>query len=182
MKGIFIWGIFCVFALTAGAAPSNPAMAAHRYHASLTRIDFNAETQTAEITIQLFIHDLVPVIERQYKRKLEPEDSATADPLILDYLRSTFILKNKAGDAGEIKWVGKELEVEKAFIHLEIPMPGGIEGASLQNTIFFETFVEQTNRVNIHSGKKSATLTYLPGNKPKTITFRAAGKVEPFRK
>lgn len=173
MKGILIFGFFCILALAAGAAPRKPAFAAHRYHASLTRIDYNGETKSAEVTIQLFIHDLVPVIERQYKRKLELEDSAAADPLILDYLGRTFVLKNRAGEVGKLKWVGKELEVEKAFIHLEIPMPGGIEGASLQNTIFFETFVEQTNRVNIHSGPKTATLIYVPGNKPKTIAFRS---------
>lgn len=149
------------------------ALLPHRYHASLARIDYNAKTKSAEVSIQLFIHDLVPVIERQYKRKLELENSPDSDRMILDYLTQTFVLKSKNGETRTLKWVGKELDVERAFIYLEIPIEDGLEGASLQNSIFFETFVEQTNRVNIHSGPKTAALVFVPGNKAKTIALRA---------
>jgi len=144
----------------------------HRFHASLTRMDYNSKKQVLEITIQLFIHDLVPVLEKHNKVGIDLEKTAGIDKIILDYLNKNFVLKTKSGETKQLEWVGKELEVDSAYIHAVIPLPEGLEGSSLQNTIFFETFKEQTNRVNVHNDRQSAALIYITGDNSKEISFQ----------
>jgi hypothetical protein len=142
---------------------------AHRYHTSLTRMDYNEKEKTVEISIQLFTHDLVPVLEQKAKKRIDLEKTPEADKLVLDYLNENFVLKNKNGEALPLRWVGKELEVDAVWVYVEIPTPQNPEGANLQNTILFESFPEQTNLVIARFGGKKADLMFKVGDKFKEI-------------
>ncbi|MGC2237884.1 MAG: DUF6702 family protein [Pyrinomonadaceae bacterium] len=147
-------------------------VSAHRYHTSLTRMDYNEKEKLVEITIQLFTHDLVPVLEKRTKKSIELEKTPDIDKIILEYLSQNFILKNRKGEAQTLKWVGKELEVDTAYVYVEIPMPESPEGATLQNTIFFESFAEQTNLVTSRFDAKKSDLLFVAGDKFKEITAK----------
>jgi hypothetical protein len=144
-------------------------VSAHRYHTSLTRMDYNEKEKLVEITIQLFTHDLVPVLEKRTKKSIELEKTPDIDKIILEYLSQNFILKNKKGEAQSLNWVGKELEVDTAYVYVEILLPEGLEGAALQNTIFFESFAEQTNLVTSRFDGKKSDLLFVAGDKFKEI-------------
>ncbi len=145
---------------------------AHRYHTSLTRMDYNEKEKLVEITIQLFTHDLVPVLEKRAKKSIELEKTPDIDKIILEYLSQNFILKNKKGEAQTLNWVGKELEVDTAYVYVEIPMSESPEGLTLQNTIFFESFAEQTNLVTSRFDAKKSDLLFVAGDKFKEITAK----------
>jgi Domain of unknown function (DUF6702) len=142
---------------------------AHRYHTSLTRIDYNEKEKLVEITIQIFTHDLVPVLEKRAGKEIDLEKTADIDKIILEYLSQNFVLKNKKGEAQKLNWVGKELEVDTAYVYVEIPSAESLEGFSLQNTIFFESFAEQTNLVTARFDGKKADLLFVVGDKSKEI-------------
>jgi hypothetical protein len=144
--------------------------AAHRYHTSLTRMDYNASEKLVEITIQLFTHDLVPVLEKRTKKTIDLEKTSDTDKILLEYLSENFVLKNKKGEAQKLNWVGKEIETDTAYVYVEIPFAETPEGATLQNTIFFESFVEQTNLVNARFEGKKADLLFVAGDKFKEIS------------
>ena len=146
----------------------------HNYHTSLTRIDYNAENKIAEITIQLFTHDLVPVLAKFSGRAIDLERTPEIDKLIFDYLTGTFVLKDKTGKPQPLTWVGKELESQRMFVHVQIPMPDGLQSATLQNTIFFEKFPKQTNLVISRFEKKKCDLLFVPGDGFKELTFKAS--------
>jgi hypothetical protein len=146
-----------------------PSAQAHRYHTSLTRMDYNEKEKLVEITLQLFTHDLVPVLEKQTGKQIDLEKTADIDRIILEYLGRNFVLKNKKGEAQKLNWVGKELEVDTAYVYVEIPAQDGLEGAALQNTIFFESFNEQTNLVAARFDGKKADLLFVAGDKFKEI-------------
>jgi hypothetical protein len=143
----------------------------HKFHTSLTRMDYNAKEKQIEITIQLFPHDLVPLLEKRAGKKIELETTAGVDEMILDYLNENFIFKDKKGEVKKLIWVGKELEVDTAYIYLQISSDEGVEGAKLQNTIFFESFNEQTNLVLARSENRKADLLFVAGDKFKEISF-----------
>lgn len=160
---VFLVLIFSVFHFPFSVLP-------HRFHTSLTRIDYNAEDKNIEITIQLFTHDLEKVLERFSKKRIDFEKSAEIDPIIEKYLSENFVLQNRKGEKLKLKWVGKELNVDAAMIYLEISSDENPAGFSLQNTIFFESFAEQTNLVIIKYNDKKADLLYKAGDRIKVIS------------
>ena len=152
-----------------------PVEASHRYHTSLTRMDYNDKEKSVEITIQLFTHDLIPMLERQAKKKIDLETTPDIDKLILEYVNKNFVLIDRNNKKREPIWVGKELEVDVALVHIEIPLAEGLMGAQLKNTIFFEGFPEQTNFVTARFDGKKSDLLFKAGDKFKEV-FTESGK------
>jgi len=142
----------------------------HRYHATLTRIDYNQEQEIFEVSIQLFKHDLEPLLERKYKTRIDFEKTKDIDRLIFNYLSEEFVLTDKAGGAKHLKWVGREMDVDSIWIYLEADSAESPEGYRLQNTIFFESFPEQLNLVICRYGEQRADLIFKAGDRVKTIT------------
>ncbi len=143
--------------------------AAHTYHTSLTRIDYDEKEKLAEISIQLFTHDVVPVLEKYSKKNVNLEKTTDVDKIILDYLSENFVLRNTIGQIKKLNWVGKEVKTDTIFVYLEIPLETDFDGFELQNTIFFESFPEQTNLVIARFNGKKADLVYKAGDKSKAI-------------
>jgi hypothetical protein len=146
-----------------------PASQAHTYHTSLTRMDYNAKDKNIEISIQLFIHDVTPMLERRLKKRVDIEKTAEVEGEIFKYLNETFVFQNKKGEAQTLKWVGKEFENDVVYVYVEIPFAESLEGARLQNSIFFESYPEQTNLVIAHFGEKKIDLLYKAGDKFKDL-------------
>ena len=138
---------------------------AHTYHTSLARMDYNEKEKTIEISIQLFIHDVVPMLERRLKKRVDIEKTSEVDGELFKYLEETFVFQNKKGETQNLNWVGKEFENDVVYVYLEIPVAESPEGAKLQNTIFFESFPQQTNYVIVQFGKKKSDLLYKSGDK-----------------
>lgn len=163
-------GILLVPALFAFQFSPFRVVSAHRYHTSLTRMDYNEKEKIVEIAIQLFTHDLVPTLEQKAGgKRIDLEKTPDVDKLIFNYLNENFIFKNKKGDNQALRWVGKELEVDVAWIYVEIPVTESPAGMSLQNTVFFESFPEQTNLVIARFEGKKADLMFKVGDKFKEI-------------
>jgi len=142
---------------------------AHRFHVSLTRIDYSIDQKLFEISIQLFTHDLVPLLEQKSGKQIDLEKTPDVDKLILDYLKENFVLMNKNREIKNLKWVGKEFDVDSVWIYVETLSTESLEGYSLQNTIFFESFPEQTNLVTARFEGKKADLMYKVGDRDKEI-------------
>lgn len=165
-KSLFI--TLLLFSL-ASTASSVSMFNSHRYHTSLTRMDYNAKERIIETSIQLFTHDLVPLLERKSGKPVDLEKTPDVDRLIFDYLSENFALKDEKGETKKIKWVGKELDVDTARVYVEIPSEKSPEGFSLENTLFFESFPEQTNLVIARFDGKKSDLLFKVGDKFKEI-------------
>ncbi len=142
---------------------------AHTYHTSLARMDYNAKDKNIEISIQLFIHDVTPMLERRMKKRVDIAKTAGVDGEIFKYLEENFVFQNKKGEVQKLKWVGKEFENDVIYAYIEIPFEQSLEGVKLQNTIFFESFPQQTNLVIARFGEKKVNLLYKSGDKFKDL-------------
>lgn len=141
-----------------------PKAEAHTYHSSLTRMDYNEKEKNIEVTIQLFVHDVLPMLERRLKKRVDIEKTPEADGELFKYLSEKFVLQNKKGEAQKLKWVGREFENDVVYVYVEIPFAESFEGARLQNTIFFESFAQQTNLVVARFGDKKIDLLFKAGD------------------
>ena len=141
----------------------------HRFHTSLTRIDYNSEQKIFEISIQLFLHDLEPLLKKRNGKSVDLEKTAGVDKIILDYLNENFVLTDKNGAAKILRWVGKEFDADAVRIYLETDSAESPEGYKLKNSIFFESFAEQTNLIVCRYDGKKADLLFKVGDKIKEI-------------
>ena len=146
-----------------------PTATAHRFHTSLTRIDYNSELKIYEITIQLFTHDLKPILGKRSGKRVELEKTSDVDKLILSYLNEHFALTDKKGEVKTLKWIGKEVEIDSVRIYLETVATENPESYQLKNTIFLENFPEQVNLVVCRYDGKKADLMFKAGDKIKEI-------------
>lgn len=148
---------------------SAQAFTSHTFHTSLTRMDYNEKDKRAEISIQLFVHDLVPTLEKLTNKKVDLEKNPDIDKFIVKYLDENFILKDKSGEQKKLIWVGKEISVDTVFVYVEIQLSEDFGGYSLQNTLFFESYPEQTNLVIARYNGKKNDLLFKVGDKFKEI-------------
>lgn len=155
--------------LASQAAAIFPPGLPHTYHTSLTRINYNAKTKLVEISLQLYTHDLTPTLERRHKAPVDYEKSADIDRLIFAYLNEKFVLTDKNGAAQKLVWVGKEVKADTIYVYVETAMTDDLENFNLQNTLFFESFPEQTNLVVVRWNEKKADLLFKAGDKLKEI-------------
>ncbi len=165
-------GLFLFFSWTGNALPST----LHTYHTSLTRMNYNQKEKLVEVTIQLFTHDLVPMLEKRTKKQIDLEKTPDIDKSIVKYLDENFVLKDKNGEIKKLVWVGKEIKADTVFVYIEIPLLEDFGNYSLQNTLFFESFPEQTNLVIVRFGEKKADLLFKVGDKFKEIKESAKEK------
>ncbi len=164
MKFIKILQLFSVCLLICFLAASVSSLNLHRYHTSLTRMDYNKKDKVFEISIQLFTHDLVPTLEKRLKKSVNLEKNPETDKILLNYLNEKFVLKNKQGIVKKLNWIGKEIETDTVNVYLEMPLEENLEDLSLQNNIFFESFSEQTNLVVIRHTEKKYDLMFKVGD------------------
>lgn len=148
--------------------------AAHTFHTSLTRMDYNREEKTAEITIQVFAHDLEKAVEKRAGKRVNLEKSPDAVKFVLEYLNERFVFKNKAGEAKKLVWVGKEQSADSIWLYVETAMPEGFAGATLENSLFFDLANDQVNLVTARFDGKKVDLSFKPNDKPKNLTVSAS--------
>lgn len=160
------FSIVLIFSLTVIAFPFGSL---HTFHTSLTRLDYRESKKLVEISIQLFTHDLVPILERRTKKRIDLEKTPDIDKIIFDYLKENFALIDKNGKSKELVWVGKELSADLIFVYVETPSEVSLEGFKLRNTLFFESFQEQTNLIIARYDGKKADLLFKRGDKFKEI-------------
>lgn len=109
------------------------------------------------------------MLERRLKKRVDIAKTAGVDSEIFKYLEENFVFQNKKGEAQKLKWVGKEFENDVIYAYIEIPFAESWEGVKLQNTIFFESFPQQTNLVIARFGEKKVNLLYKSGDKFKDL-------------
>jgi hypothetical protein len=165
--------IFLVIIIVAAAVHS---AGLHRFHTTLTRIDYNPNEKLYEISIQVFTHDLVPLLERRGGRKIDLEKTSDVDKMIQDYLNENFVLTDKKGAVKHLKWIGKEVETDSVRVFVESPATENLEGFRLKNTLFFESFPEQSNLVVCRYDGRKADLMFKIGDKTKEITENKAAE------
>ncbi|HLM60364.1 MAG TPA: DUF6702 family protein [Pyrinomonadaceae bacterium] len=158
-----------IYVLIAIQAASVSSFGLHRFHTTLTRIDYNAEQKLFEISIQLFTHDLEALLRKRNGKTIDLEKTAEIDKLIFYYLNENFVLTDKKGETKTLKWVGKEFDADSIRVYLETDSTESLAGYKLKNTLFFESYPEQANLVVCRYDEKKADLLFKVGDKVKEI-------------
>lgn len=135
---------------------------AHAFYVSICSIEENPETMTFEMTYRVFTDDLELALDQSNGLKTRlgtSKEYASADSLMFAYLKDVFRISVN-GKPVELKWIGREVELDVTWNYVEAPAPEKIERIEVENRLLFEQHKEQKNIVNITStkGKKSMIL------------------------
>ena len=147
-----------------------PVAFAHRYHTSVTRLEYKAEERLVEITVQTFADDVEAALsKRSGVRSVQLDPDSKSNALLLQYLRSTIVLKN-GDDELELEWIGMELKGHSVWFYLQAKAPKGLSKTTLSDRLLFDLFNDQINIVNIFNNGKKSSLTFKRGDSPKAIS------------
>lgn len=129
----------------------------HDFHTSITEVEYNAKEKAFEVSIRVFSDDLETTILKNDKIALSKLSADKKSQIIEQYILKHFAFFNKNKQKKNINFIGSEIEGDATWVYVEIPFAESLAGCVFQNDIFFETFADQTNLINLKNGsfKKS---------------------------
>ena len=134
-------------------------ISAHQFFISTTEIQFKPEEQRAEITIQVFTHDIDLLLENANFKTIDlgtDKESDAIDIFLANYLSDNFIIQ-------EYRWsyLGKEVGDDYTAFFLEIENFSLSPKISILNSLFMDLYTKQRNIVNFYNDKviQSASMT-----------------------
>lgn len=137
---------------------------AHKFHASITQMDYNDKEGAVKVVIRFFTDDFETAISQHAKRPIKfntpqalKEKANVA--AVLDYVRERFELKSPKGAPVRFTWVGMEMQADMIWVYFEGKLAGGLAGAQVRNRVLHELFEDQVNIVNFkYDGKQTGTM------------------------
>lgn len=158
--------VFAVFYI-----PCN--VSAHPIHLSVTRIEYNAQHESLEISVKLFTEDLERALEQQgyadFFRRKEDNYPALNHPL-KTYINSNFGVYVE-GEEKKTEFIGKEVNRDVLWCYFEIHHVKLFEKIRVKNTIFFDLFGDQSNLVHVYINDKHQSMMLDKDNKEDTLVF-----------
>jgi len=147
----------------------NPAPAqAHRSHAGLTEIVWNAHTQEMEITHRLYAHDLEPRLFAKVMSCWEETEDGVAR--VGEYCTAKFQIRDK-GQPVPLTYVGAEPEGEFIYIYFTAPRPTEGDSLSIYNALLMDAFDDQVDLVNLTLDGKTQSQYFRFGEAPKPFVW-----------
>jgi hypothetical protein len=128
----------------------------HKYYLSLTQIEYNQESKSLEIIINVFMDDIELALNKDYNidlqltTKLELENP---DQYFEKYLKDKLHFKLQ-GEEFHFNYLGKEYEGDLVYFYLEIPNVETPQPIEVHNQILLQHFEDQQNVVKLKVGKK----------------------------
>lgn len=145
----------------------------HDFHTSITNAEYNAKSGSMEIAMKLFTDDLELTMKNKHHVALNlnsGNELPQADSLIYNYVIDNFsIQSSKKSDRP--KYFGKEIENGITFIYLEVHSFPIEKELLVKNTVFFDTFDDQSNIVNIKLNGELESAFLKKGHETESIQF-----------
>ena len=132
---------------------------AHQFFISTTDIQFKSEEKRAEITIQVFTHDLNLLLENANYKTIDlgtKKENDGIDIFLVNYLSDNFVLQDYRW-----KYIGKKVGTEYTLFFLEIEDFSLSPKIAILNSLFMDLYNKQRNIVNFYNGEiiQSASMT-----------------------
>ncbi|WP_248723745.1 DUF6702 family protein [Seonamhaeicola sp. ML3] len=134
----------------------------HKYYLSVTQVEYVEDKQSVQIITRIFLDDFENLLQQRYNEAIvleEHEEMVSTNEYIELYLKGKINIKIN-GEAADIKYIGKEYDLDLLKVYLEIEDVASINSFEISNSVLFDLFEGQQNiiKTNINSKKKSFIL------------------------
>ncbi|MFZ6052078.1 DUF6702 family protein [Halocola ammonii] len=143
----------------------------HKFYVSTTNIEFDQPSKSFQITMKLFTDDLEHALGDPDRNKIKlgsPEEQADADQMIEAYLQKNFHMQVNDKHV-EWTYLGKEVEYDLTYCYIETFGVPPINFLTIENTVFFDLFDDQTNLINLRINGMRETVMLNPNDKQTKI-------------
>ena len=142
---------------------SSTAAYAHRFHAGIADISFNARTGSTEIVHTYMAHDIEALLANLYGRQFDLSDPEDQD-VLRKYIEPRFWIQGQAqGQQAarlKIRWVGMTIDPTNVTIYQEIEQTPLWKASTVHNGVLTDFLPDQVNTVNLNDGNAVRTLTF----------------------
>lgn len=124
----------------------------HDFHFSRTKAHYNSETQTLQMSMNVFTDDLELAVRTMGHEdfKIDIEPNALTDSLMSIYILSKFRAQH-AGQQLKMDWVGHECDYDVTYVYVESE-PFSLDTTLLiDQTLLMEIFDDQENVLDFES-------------------------------
>jgi C-terminal processing protease CtpA/Prc len=154
MKMKYLAPIFALaLALFSGAA------SAHRFHAGMVDISFNARTGNTELVHTYMAHDVEALLANLYGRQFDLSDPEDQE-LVRKYVEGRFWIAGQDKTKLNLRWVGMTADAEKITVFQEIDQTPLWKAGAIHDNVLIDFIPDQVNTVNLNEGNAVRTLTF----------------------
>lgn len=146
-------------AVAAALLLCSAAASAHRFHAGITDISFNARTGNTEVVHTYMAHDVEALLANLYGRQFDltdPDDQG----VLRKYVEGRFAVLGQDGAGLPLRWVGVTADAERVTVFQEVEQTPLWKTAAIRDTVLVDFIPEQVNTVNLNEGNAVRTLTF----------------------
>lgn len=169
--------LYVLILLVEAAAPAASTIT-HPLRLSLCEIEYTSKKQVMTINLKLFLTDVnEALVFDPYSKELafcQPNESAKADQLLLDYLNKFFYVKAN-GKKVELQIQRKKLSGEgdntALWVYFEHKQSQSLTSLEIKNAVFTDLFFDQNNIVYAHINGKSKSLMLNKKTSAHQLTF-----------
>ncbi|MEO0331109.1 MAG: DUF6702 family protein [Bacteroidota bacterium] len=137
----------------------------HPLRLSLCEIEYSSDKQILTINLKLFLTDVnEAIVFDPYSNELafcQPQESAQANPMLLDYLNRFFYVKVN-GQLVDLQIKHKKLSGEgdntALWVYFEHQQRLPLASIEIKNAVFTDLFFDQNNIVYVHARGESKSL------------------------
>ena len=138
---------------------ASAAVSAHRFHAGMTDVSFNARTGNTEIVHTYMAHDVEALLANLYGRQFDLNDAEDQDAL-RKYVENRFWIAGQDNAKLSLRWVGMTADAEKVTVFQEIEQTPLWKAGAIHDSVLIDFIAEQVNTVNLNEGNAVRTLTF----------------------
>ena len=143
---------------------------AHQFFISTTDVQFKSKENRAEITIQVFTHDVNLLLENSNYNTLHlgtEKESDEIDIFLVNYLSDNFIIQDYIW-----KYIGKEVGLDYTIFFLEIEQFSLSPTIAILNSIFMDLSSKQVNIVNFYNDDNVQSASMTSGEPVFSFSFQ----------
>ncbi|MCC6071103.1 DUF6702 family protein [Massilia sp. GCM10020059] len=132
---------------------------AHRYHAGITDMSFNARTGSTEIVHTYMLHDVEALLANLYQRRFDlqdPDDEA----VLRKYIEQRFYLLAPDKSRLPLRWVGVAVDTQSVIIYQELDATPLEKIATIHDDVLIDFLPDQVNTINLGPGAAVRSLTF----------------------
>jgi len=142
---------------------ASTAVSAHRFHAGIADVSFNARTGSTEIVHTYMAHDIDALLANMYGRQFDLTDPDDQD-VLRKYVESRFWVQGQDKSRLRVRWVGMTADAERVTVYQEIEQTPLWKASFIHNAILVDFLPDQVNTVNLNEGNAVRTLSFDRNN------------------
>lgn len=146
---------------------------AHKYYISLTQINYNKDSKSVEITMNLFLDDFELTLNKSFNKTFNlsfKEELENSNDYIETYLQNHFELRIDSKKQ-EINFLDKEYDGDVIYLNIEIENIKRINTVEVKNDVLIAVFPDQQNLIKLKINDQFDSLLLTKNNDTGSLEF-----------